>query len=77
KYSPAGSRIRIDIHKFYSYIQLDVTDQGIGIPKEEYNQIFKRFYRGGHPVIKQTEGSGVGLYLTRQILEKQCGAVTA
>ena len=77
KYSPAGSRIRIDIHKFYSYIQLDVTDQGIGIPKEEYNQVFKRFYRGSHPVIKQTEGSGVGLYLARQILEKQGGAVTA
>lgn len=57
-------------------MQLEITDQGIGIPKAEYNRIFKRFYRGSHPVIKQSEGSGVGLYLARRIIEEQGGTVT-
>lgn len=76
KYSPAGSTVSLRIHKFYSYIQLEIVDQGIGIPKTEYNQIFKRFYRGCHSVIKQSEGSGVGLYLARRIIEEQGGTVT-
>lgn len=76
KYSPAGSTVSFHIHKFYSYMQLEIADQGIGIPKTEYNRIFKRFYRGSHPVIKQSEGSGVGLYLARRIIEEQGGTVT-
>ena len=52
KYSPDGSAINLHIRRFYSYVQLEVADQGIGIPKTEYNQIFKRFYRGNHPVVK-------------------------
>lgn len=76
KYSPAGSTIALRVHKFYSYVQLEITDQGIGIPKEEYTQIFKRFYRGSHPLVKQSEGSGVGLYLTRRIIEEQGGTVS-
>lgn len=76
KYSPAGSTVTIRLHQFYSYISLEITDQGIGIPKEEYNQIFKRFYRGSHPLVKQTEGTGVGLFLTRRIIEEQGGAVS-
>lgn len=75
KYSPAGSTVSLRIHRFYSYVQLEITDQGIGIPKAEYNQIFKRFYRGSHPIVKQSEGSGVGLYLARSIIEEQDGTV--
>lgn len=76
KYSPAGSTVSLSTRKFYSYVQLEITDQGIGIPKTEYNQIFKRFYRGSHPAVRQTEGSGVGLYLARRIVEEQGGSIT-
>lgn len=76
KYSPTNSIITIRLHHFYSYISVEIIDQGIGIPKEEYNQIFQRFYRGSHPLVKQTEGSGVGLYLTRRIIEEQGGTVS-
>lgn len=76
KYSPADSAITLRVHKFYSYLQLEIADQGIGVPKEECNLIFKRFYRGSDPLVKQTEGSGVGLYLTRRIIEEQGGAVS-
>ncbi len=76
KYSPAGSKIVLRLHKLYSFVRMEIEDTGIGIPKAEYNQIFKRFYRGSHPVVKQAEGSGVGLYLTRKIIEEQGGTVT-
>lgn len=76
KYSPVGSTVTIRLHQFYSYISLEIADQGIGIPKEEYDKIFQRFYRGSHPLIKQTEGSGVGLYLSRRIIEEQGGTVS-
>lgn len=76
KYSPARSTVSLRIHEFCSYMQLEIADQGIGIPKAEYNRIFKRFYRGSHPVVKQSEGSGVGLYLARRIIEEQGGTVT-
>lgn len=76
KYSPAGSTVSFCIHQFYSYVELTIADQGIGIPRTEYNQIFRRFYRGSHPVVKQSEGAGVGLYLSRRIIEEQNGTVT-
>lgn len=76
KYSPADSTITLRLHRFYSYISLEVADEGIGIPKEETNQIFKRFYRGNHPAVKRTEGSGVGLYLARRIMAEQGGTIS-
>lgn len=75
KYSPAGSTVALHLHKLYSYVHIEIEDEGIGIPKAEYNQIYKRFYRGSHPAVKQSEGSGVGLYLSRRIIEEQNGTV--
>ncbi|MCM1388530.1 MAG: HAMP domain-containing histidine kinase [Bacillus sp. (in: Bacteria)] len=75
KYSPAGSGIQIRIQTLYSFIRIEIEDNGIGIPTEEHNQIFKRFYRGSSDVVKKTEGAGVGLYLSRKILEDEGGAV--
>ncbi|MBD5519109.1 MAG: HAMP domain-containing histidine kinase [Lachnospiraceae bacterium] len=75
KYSPAESRIVLQLHKLYDYVRIEIEDEGIGIPKAEYNQIFKRFYRGSHPMVKQSAGSGVGLYLSRRIIEEQNGTV--
>ena len=75
KYSPAGSTVALRLHKLYDYVRIEIEDEGIGIPKAEYNQIFKRFYRGSHPMVKQSAGSGVGLYLSRRIIEEQNGTV--
>ena len=42
------------------YTLVKIKDEGIGIPQNEYNKIFQRFYRSNHSYVKQTEGSGVG-----------------
>lgn len=76
KYTKAGGYIKISLNKMESYIRLDIEDNGIGIDEEEVNNIFKRFYRGKARLIQNTEGSGVGLYLTRKILEEQGGCIT-
>lgn len=75
KYSPPGSRIWIRIQKLYSFIRLEIEDSGIGIPETERNRIFKRFYRGNSDAVKKEEGAGVGLYLSRKILEEQGGEI--
>ncbi|HEX2944928.1 MAG TPA: HAMP domain-containing sensor histidine kinase [Clostridia bacterium] len=75
KYTGSGGRILLQLMETEFFIRLDITDNGIGIPKEEYNEIFKRFYRGRSEMVRKTEGSGVGLYLARKILEEQGGSI--
>lgn len=75
KYSPPNSHITISIEKQHFYTLVKIKDEGIGISQGEYNKIFQRFYRSSHSYVKKTEGSGVGLYLTRMILERQGGLI--
>ena len=56
-----------------SYLRLDVSDNGIGIPEEEQAKIFGRFYRGKQSA--GVDGVGIGLYLTRDIVNKQNGYI--
>ncbi len=76
KYSEAGSCITITMAKRVSFLRIEISDEGIGIPKEEYHEIFKRFFRGNSREVKSQAGSGVGLYLTREIITRQRGIVT-
>lgn len=75
KYSPPGSPVAIRVTPAVSYLFIEVEDEGIGIPTKEYTRIFQRFYRGDIPRVRQEEGTGVGLYLTRKILEEQGGSI--
>lgn len=75
KYSPGGSTVRIRVEPMVSYVFIDIEDEGIGIEKSEYQNIFKRFYRGKRPEVEEQEGAGVGLYLVRKIFEEQGGNV--
>ena len=77
KYSHGGSTISIRVEPMVSYIFIEVEDEGIGIEKSEYQNIFKRFYRGKRPEVEGQEGAGVGLYLVRKIFEEQGGNVCA
>lgn len=77
KYSPAGTKVQIRVNALVSYVVIEVEDEGIGIPKSEYADIFKRFYRGKKDAVEKEEGAGVGLYLVRKILEEQGGSVRA
>ncbi|WP_167957436.1 sensor histidine kinase [Anaerosporobacter faecicola] len=76
KYSTRNQTITIRFLLRTTFLRIEIEDQGIGIPKEEVNKIFKRFYRGQLQEVKEQEGSGVGLYLTREILNRHGGTIT-
>lgn len=76
KYSPRGKRITIRMAKRITFLRIEIEDEGIGIAKGEYHQIFKRFYRGYSKEVQEEEGTGVGLYLTREIISRHGGTIT-
>lgn len=73
KYTQNGGTVRLNMIEYASYLRLDITDNGIGIPEEEQAQIFNRFYRGKYSA--GVDGVGIGLYLTRDIMSKQKGYI--
>lgn len=74
KYSNKNTTITIQISKNTFFSKITITDQGIGIKKENYNNIFQRFYRSQE--VQDEDGIGIGLYLTREILSREEGYIT-
>lgn len=75
KYTPEKGKITVDIKKEGQYLISSVTDSGIGIPTEEQEHIFERFFRGSN-VSNTTLGStGLGLYLAKKIVETSGGKI--
>jgi signal transduction histidine kinase len=74
KYSGPDAEIGIAVEPLTLYTKVIVTDHGPGVEKDEWNAIFKRFYRGRN--VKGSEGTGLGLYLAALIMEKQGGYIT-
>ncbi len=77
KYSPENEKLLIRITKLPQNVMIEVEDNGIGIPERELNSIFKRFYRGSNAKNISKDGAGVGLYLAREIIERQGGCMIA
>lgn len=75
KYNNKDGFVSLNIEESLNYIKIHIKDNGKGINKKEYNNIFKRFYRCKEAEKSNIEGSGVGLYLTRKILEDQGGSI--
>ena len=75
KYLKQGGPVNINIEKLETYIKIDIEDSGIGIPNNELGKVFNRFFRGSSDIVRNSEGSGIGLYLTRKILEEQGGNI--
>lgn len=76
KYSPNETKITIRMIQMVTFLRIEFEDEGIGVDRQEYNQVFKRFYRGVHKEVKSQSGSGVGLYLTREIISRHRGTVS-
>lgn len=78
KYSDRPVRIRVGIEKISDgRVRVEISDQGIGIPKQELRRIFRRFYRAGRDVQRQVSGLGLGLFVVRTLLHKHGGRIVA
>ncbi len=76
KYTPEGGTIKVYSGKIYSDIYIKVTDNGIGIPKENLPRIFERFYRVDKARSRDTGGTGLGLAISKQMIEEMGGSIT-
>ena len=78
KYSDQPVRIRVGIEEVSDgRIRVEISDEGIGIPKQELRRIFRRFYRAGRDVQRQVSGLGLGLFVVRSLLRKHGGRIVA
>lgn len=75
KYSQQNGRIRVAMERWMSFVKIYIEDDGIGIPKEEQHKIFQRFYRGSSKKVRQEQGTGIGLFLTREIIDRHYGTI--
>jgi signal transduction histidine kinase len=75
KYSPPDSTIKITIEATANDITTRVSDSGIGIPKDQQDKIFARFFRAANAVKNETEGSGLGLFIARSIVRRHGGEI--
>ncbi len=75
KYSPKESPITIVLYKKEDGINLSVKDQGKGIKDDEKKKIFDKYYRTGNKATKGAKGTGLGLYLTKKIVQQHNAAI--
>ena len=68
--------VTIRAFRMTSFLRIEIQDQGIGIPGENYHKVFQRFFRGKQPEVQNEEGAGVGLYLARRIIEGHHGTIS-
>lgn len=76
KYSPKESPVTAVLKKYRSGIELQVKDEGLGIAEEEKKKIFTKFYRTGNEATRKTQGTGLGLYLCRKIVQSHNGDIS-
>lgn len=75
KYSPDGSDVTVTVDEKGDSFVTAVCDRGIGIPADELAQVFERFHRGRHVSSTNYGGLGLGLYITKQIIERHGGSI--
>jgi two-component system sensor histidine kinase KdpD len=75
KYSPENSHIEISAHLVDEKARLQVSDRGVGIPPEDLERVFDKFYRVQRP--ESVSGTGLGLAISRGIVEAHHGTIRA
>lgn len=68
KFSPATTTVLVDMVRDADTVRIAVTDEGCGIRREDLGRIFERFERAEDPMVMQTSGAGLGLYIVRSLV---------
>ncbi len=76
KYTPEYGKIRVLIEVDKQYLHVKINDQGVGIPAEDQPKLFSKFFRATNVIKLETDGTGLGLFLVKNIIEKHNGKVS-
>jgi DNA-binding response OmpR family regulator/anti-sigma regulatory factor (Ser/Thr protein kinase) len=75
KFTPEGGKIEFTVEKMITDVEIRITDNGIGIPRERIDNIFNRFYQVDGSQTRESEGTGIGLALTKELVELHKGKI--
>ena len=75
KYTIDKGKIEIDVKKEADHLVISISDDGIGIPKDQAKDVFVRFFRARNAIKRETDGSGLGLFIAKTIIEKNGGKI--
>lgn len=77
RYTPAGGTVSVRLAARGDRAALEISDSGIGIAEEDLGRVFQRFWRADNARARATGGLGIGLAVTREIVDRHCGTITA
>lgn len=76
KYTPENGSINITTAVKGNFLEISIKDSGIGIPKDQQSQLFTKFFRAKNAMKVDTTGSGLGLFITKQVVERHGGSIS-
>ncbi|MCH8986844.1 sensor histidine kinase [Patescibacteria group bacterium] len=76
KYTIPGGKVTVQVVRDKQYVTVKVTDTGIGIPKEQERRVFTKFFRAANAQLAQTSGTGLGLYVSQNIVKQHDGTLS-
>jgi len=76
KYTPQGGSITVATRAERAGVCIAVQDTGIGLSSEEQQQLFTKFFRAQHPLVREAGGTGLGLAIARALVELHGGTIT-
>jgi signal transduction histidine kinase len=75
KYSPGGGRVEVALREHDGRVRFSVADEGLGIPQNEQERVFEKFYRLDPRLARGVGGTGLGLYISRELVERMEGSI--
>ena len=74
-YNLPGGKVTVSLKRVKKEVEISVSDTGLGIPKDQQKRIFSKFFRGSNAIKMETSGTGLGLYITKNIIEAHGGEI--
>ena len=76
KYSPQGGDVELRLNQNGQFARIEVVDAGLGIPRDEHERIFEKFYRLDPALTRGVNGTGLGLYISKELVERMNGRIS-
>lgn len=75
KYTPSQGKIRLVVEKSDEHLTVSVSDSGVGIPEEDQPKVFDKFFRGKNVIKLSPDGTGLGLFIAKSLVEAMGGEI--